>query len=215
MLTFIGDCHGCFKSYLYILSCLPKDAISFQLGDMGIGFGEELIIPNEYAQHKFIRGNHDNPELCELHPNYLGDYGFLKDYNLFFLSGGYSIDKNYRTPYVSWWPDEELSYSQGTKALDLYRETKPEIIISHECPSILKPYVLTNAWKKEIISSTESLLQTMLEQHQPKYWICAHHHKFTKIIIDNTTFVCLDMLRQTMLNKRLAIKGQHIYEIEI
>jgi hypothetical protein len=46
-----------------------------------------VVLPELPPEHKFLRGNHDDPKLCGKHPNYLGEYGYLPDDELFFVSG--------------------------------------------------------------------------------------------------------------------------------
>ena len=98
-MIFIGDCHGQFDIYKSILDNYKND-FSIQLGDMGIGFitrssnynkKGRSYSPELSKNHMFIRGNHDSPSLCDNHPNYLGDYGYRKKSDLFYISGGYSV----------------------------------------------------------------------------------------------------------------------------
>ena len=58
----------------------------------------------------------------------------LKLNTAFFVRGGNSIDKKYRTPKFDWWPEEELSFAEGTKALELYESLKPEIVSYLDIP---------------------------------------------------------------------------------
>jgi len=46
-----------------------------------------VVLPELPPEHKFIRGNHDDPKFCREHPNYLGNFGYLPDDELFFVSG--------------------------------------------------------------------------------------------------------------------------------
>jgi hypothetical protein len=206
MVLCIGDVHGEFDKYL---SIIEKADCSLQLGDMGIGFPvrEEYKIEKKYnyegknyspilgREHLFFRGNHDDPDLCRQHPNYLGDYGYDKNSGIFYVAGGFSVDKIYRTAGITWWQYEELTYKQSLEALELYGKIKPSIIASHECPTEVKLYAMTNMFKKDIISNTESLLQNMLEIHRPDIWIFGHHHIKKEIKIKNTLFVCLGDLK--------------------
>ncbi|PWJ12118.1 hypothetical protein [Jannaschia seohaensis] len=100
----IGDIHGRRDLYARALAGAKE---SVQIGDFGMGFipEEDLATWPGGPGHKFFRGNHDDPALCRAHPAHLesGPYG-----NLFVVGGGWSIDREYRTPGVTWWPDEEL-----------------------------------------------------------------------------------------------------------
>ena len=73
MTLFIGDVHGKFGPYKRICKEY-RDTI--QVGDMGVGFidrytNRSYSNPPHYAMkagnHRFIRGNHDNPGVCRKH----------------------------------------------------------------------------------------------------------------------------------------------------
>jgi len=196
---FLGDVHGEIKPYEYVIThMLLKGGVegmdcSIQLGDMGIGFRNKKALDElpVFQNHKFIRGNHDNPEECKTHPQYLGDFGFDKGTGIFFVSGGFSIDWQYRQPDWNWWKNEELTQTQMKTALKLYKETKPKVVASHEGPLSVKKLVITNEWKMEHDSNTEKLLQNMLDIHRPDFWIFGHHHNRKEFKIQETQFVCL------------------------
>ena len=181
---------------------------SLQLGDMGIGFSNDLDYkyslegksypPILDKNHKWIRGNHDDPEMSRNHPNNIGDYGYDEHTGIFYVGGGFSIDFRGRQEYyekkgiVTWWEDEEISLKEFEKALELYKKVKPNIVVSHECPSIIKKDALSNDAKLFLISRTENFLQNMFEIHQPNYWIFGHHHKRVEKKIKKTQFVGLN-----------------------
>jgi DNA repair exonuclease SbcCD nuclease subunit len=183
---------------------------SCQAGDMSIGFPAHSNVkyvrndkdwsPELESCHKFIRGNHDDPALCRSHPNYLGDYGFADKPNIFYVSGGYSVDHTFRIPDLTWWSDEELSEDQMNSAIVLYEEMKPKIMVSHECPLAMKIDSVTNKWKFDHNSRTELMLQSMFEIHQPDYWIFGHHHQRKETDKNGTHFVCLDELLDGKIN---------------
>lgn len=187
-MRFVGDVHGRFDDLLTKLKGCDK---SIQVGDMGVGFfGYEdfpLVLP---PGHKFIRGNHDNPGVCRKHPNYLGDFGFLKDLSLFYLSGAYSIDHARRMPEISWWWEEELSYGQMQEAIDQYLKSDARIVVSHDCPQTVLPNLVS--WPVQ--NRTSSGLQCLLEARAPEIWIFGHHHKSLDKKIGKTRFICLDEL---------------------
>ena len=207
-MLFISDVHQQFKTYLYILFKMQHKGgrkgvdCSLQLGDMGLGFPADSEFRKEHItcfeeislNHKFIRGNHDDPTQCYLHPNYIGDWGYMPDPDLFFVSGGYSIDHAYRTIDMTWWENEELTQLEMVKVLNAYEMAKPKIVVSHECPLGVKIDFVTNGWKFDINSRTEKLLHHMFEIHQPDEWIFGHHHQRKEIEKNGTHFVCLDEL---------------------
>ena len=173
MIHFLGDTHS--KPYHP-----PKNTI--HVGDMGVGFGVEPL------DCYFIHGNHDNPDLCKQYPNFLGRYGYLEldGFNIFFVSGAYSIDKHLRTIGVDWWENEQLSYIEMTKMLSLYHGA--DIIVSHDCPSSLYPKLGI----KGKTSLTANALQMLLESPQkPKQWFFGHHHVSREFYHYGVNFRCL------------------------
>ncbi len=182
---FIGDVHGRFTEYHLITQNLPE---SIQLGDMGIGF-KKFVPPDE--NHRFIRGNHDNPQACERVLNFLGNFGYLEDSEIFFVSGGWSIDRAYRIEGRDWWPEEELDYGQFSKAIELYRKIKPRIMVTHGCPFDVYDLILDSKKHK---CRTSSALSAMFQEHQPEAWIFAHFHQSKEFEFKGTAFCVLDEL---------------------
>jgi hypothetical protein len=178
----IGDVHGYTKSYQKLIERLPAGQRSVQIGDMGLGFSG-VGLHRMPDSHTFFRGNHDSPEKCRAHPNYRGDYGYDAETQIFHLAGAWSIDRAYRTENISWWRDEELNYTELTKAIELYEQTKPKFVLSHEAPvkavstllyDLIGPYFLAKA--ADANSRTSRALQMMLDAHQPEQWIFGHYH---------------------------------------
>lgn len=204
MMILIGDVHGKFRHYQEIIKSTCE---SIQLGDFGIGFIKSSTRYSEYAakthpesviytdckmpeEHKFIRGNHDAPDKCRKHPNYLGDYGVYQD-DIFYLSGAWSIDRQWRTTGIDWWPDEEICMSGLMNAIDLYKIKYPKLVITHDCPieitKILYP-------REAIHTRTGQALDRMLEDWQPPLWVFAHHHQSLDFVHGRTRFICLNEL---------------------
>jgi calcineurin-like phosphoesterase family protein len=199
MIKIIGDVHGKTGDYKRLVRDMPEGQRSIQIGDMGVGFSG-VVVHNMSQDHKWFRGNHDCPEKCRKHPNYLGDYGFLPDDNLFWLAGAFSIDRMYRTIDVSWWQDEELSYAELQEAIALYEKEKPKYVISHEAPENAAKFMLMAlqgayfAAKLECsMSRTSRALQAMLGVHQPDEWVFGHYHLDKTFYLPNckTKFTCV------------------------
>lgn len=197
-LRLIGDVHGLHSQYTGIAN---KAEYSICLGD--VGFEYSWIAKNlDPEKHKILAGNHDNYEEWEGRfimqtAHFLGDYGVYTVPgfgDLFYVRGGNSIDKAYRKEGRDWWAKEELSYSQGMSALELYKQTKPRFVISHECPTSVIEFVSgIRLWDGVPIrpSMTANLLQSMFEAHQPEWWVFGHHHKDRSLKINGTAFRCL------------------------
>lgn len=194
-MLYIGDVHGHIEQYLAIIRL--ETGPSIQLGDMGAGF---VQVPGVPIQHKFIRGNHDAPDICHFHANYLGDYGYVNAWRTFYLSGAYSPDKDTRTIGVDWWPNEELSYQDLMGALDIYKDVKPQIVVSHDCPLDIAALIPKTLGHPDIKSRTGFALQQMFELHQPKHWIFGHYHVSWNTNIKGTQFVCLNELETYRLD---------------
>lgn len=161
-------------------------------------------LPELPPEHKFIRGNHDDPQLCREHPNYLGDYGYLPDDNLFFLSGALTASWRVLQNSKYWFADEQLSDTQLGEALELYARTKPSLVVSHDGPSEAACEVLKDlhgnyydAKRGGIESRTCAALQEMFEIHQPEVWFFGHYHVKREFALRGTNFLCLTEMGTT------------------
>lgn len=218
----VGDVHGKIPEYRLLLQRqIPEDSLVVQIGDLGCGFTEmpESFFSTEDTRiHKFIRGNHDSPEIARERGDYLGDYGTFEfdGEKIFFLSGAWSIDHGQRTPGKDWWWDEQLNWDQLKDALRLYEETKPDIVITHDAPTAVKNEVLNayliNGSAPELGSDgtpyrrafmdmsqirntpTDQALQAMFEVWQPGDWVFGHYHVQWADWHRGTRFNCLPEL---------------------
>jgi hypothetical protein len=204
-LRVIGDVHGKFKPYRNLIRGVP---FSIQVGDMGVGFmgfrgGELRSLTNppydamSKGRHYFIRGNHDNPQVCERHDFWLPDGS--QSQGVFCLGGAVSIDRAYRTEGLDWWPDEECSYAELEAHIDAYAASKPEVVITHDCPESVANEILAafNIRKIEDGSRTRVALERMLAIHQPRLWLFGHWHVSLRFQRGRTTFQCLNELEFT------------------
>lgn len=192
IIRFIGDIHGLNRQYLNIVDRSPYPTI--QIGDFGAGFVENPITDEQAKLHRFIRGNHDDPSKCRHRKNWIVD-GTFED-NMVFIGGASSIDKAYRTEGVSWWPDEQLSYSELNDIIDQVRVIQPEIIVSHECPDFIADWIcyLQGHRKYADDKVTRDALQSIYEYYRPKLHIFGHWHTDIDTTIDGTRFICLNEL---------------------
>lgn len=218
-ITFIGDVHGKTDQYQKKLRQKFAGQRTIQIGDMGIGFAGTPGLHKDImtsGDHRWIRGNHDDPDKCRQTIGYLGDWGYLEEDKLFFLGGAYSIDYAWRVPGKSWWAGEENSYPELAKAIDLYIEKKPEIVVSHDCPSRISEYMLQvviPGFRSEKLeckgSRTAVALQQMLDVHQPKEWVFGHYHISTSFHWRGTKFTCVGELdTYTIADEPLIVEAQ-------
>jgi len=210
MLRIIGDVHGKYKEYLKIAS---ESEYSLQVGDMG--FDYEPLSPLESSNHVFVGGNHDNYDDYYQTPHAITSSDGSKDFgsavlggvSLFFVRGGFSIDKQSRLRSMSWggpptyWFNEELKEDVLEKALEAYKAAKPDIMVTHECPKMLTSMVgddrvLTGFGFDPLsfATLTSIFLQKMFDCHKPSLWYFGHYHNDWSHTIDGTTFICLDEL---------------------
>jgi hypothetical protein len=189
-LQLIGDVHGKITTLESVL--VPKADQIIQLGDLGVGF---VVLPSLPDNFSFLRGNHDDPTLCNTLSTYLGHFGFHR--SVFWVSGARSIDQQYRTPGRNWWPEEELSDSDFEDALKLYEAVKPSVMLSHECPQVVAERFFGIA--QGDTNRTRQWLQTFFDTWKPTYWAFGHWHKSKLGVFDGTTFQCLAELESQLL----------------
>lgn len=181
MVRFIGDVHAKWEAYLP----LTQGVDSIQVGDFGAGFRD---IPALDSRARFIRGNHDNPEVCRSHPNWIAD-GTLEN-NILYIGGAYSIDRAWRTAGVDWWPDEEIAYQDWDRIISIAEKFKPRVIVTHDCPNALIPILFPFALP--IVSRTQQALDIIFGLHQPEYWLFGHWHQNKDKKVNGTRFICLN-----------------------
>jgi predicted phosphodiesterase len=192
-ITLIGDVHGKYERYHRIIRQTERYPYTLQIGDLG--FQYDTLQNVDSTRHMVLPGNHDNYDKCYNYSHFLGDYGYtrLNDVEFFYYRGAYSIDKQYRTVGLSWWADEQVSIDQFTKARELYREIKPRIVITHECPQNIAAQMI-NPGDRIYENMTGWALQELLNIHEPEYWFFGHWHRSRIIQYGRTTFRCLDEL---------------------
>lgn len=193
MITLIGDVHGKYDRYHKIIRKKDYFPFTIQLGDFG--FKYETLKNVDPDHHKIIGGNHDNYSQIVDIPHYLGDFGNyrLNKVKFFYYRGAYSIDRMYRTIGIDWWPEEENKIEVFMQARELYRKTKPKIVLTHDCPEFLIPHYI--GFESRIFQNTTSwALQEFFNIHEPDLWIHGHYHLSRTTKFGNTTFMCLNEL---------------------
>jgi predicted phosphodiesterase len=189
-MTIIGDVHGHYDRYVKMAR---KRDFTAQIGDLG--FKYDCLRELDPENHKFVGGNHDNYDIIGKWPHYLGDYGMasLGGVDFFFYRGAYSIDRQHRIVGVSWWEAEQLKIEDFMKAIEIYREAKPEIVLTHDCPESIGLALLPPG--EQVYQNTTSwALQELFQIHQPRAWVHGHWHVSRRIQRDGTEFICLDEL---------------------
>lgn len=179
----IGDVHQKISEYAKLIQGQDE---SICVGDFGFADEHRWHMQNVSLNHKINFGNHDDTNfLHELHS--CGNYSVVHDGEIFTIRGAQSTDKVLRYSGINYWDDEELSYSAAEKMLDLYEITQPRIVISHDCPEIVRQKMF-GIYDPTF---TSRLLNTTLEIWQPKIWIFGHHHQSKNLFVGKTRFICL------------------------
>lgn len=187
-MRFIGDVHGLFDRYREIASAVPR---SIQVGDMGVGFrGFDPAACSIGPEHRFIRGNHDDPDRCSEVEGYIPDGSVLD--RIMCVGGASSIDRHVRTEGVDWWPHEELSIRQLDGIVDKALLVEPEIMVTHECPESIARRMFPSM--RPVPSRTRQAFDAILEGHRPALWVFGHWHVSKTMSVGGTMFVCLDEL---------------------
>lgn len=200
----IGDIHG--KIYDYqSYSIGDFKGPSIQVGDFGVGFAGDYWHDNVAAwqeanpQHRFIRGNHDDPTRCKLMPGYIND-GHVEN-DVMFIGGAWSIDYARRREGFDWWRDEELSIEQLNRMYDIYVTIQPRVMITHDAPTdvtyemfVQTGLAIGGSNAKKINTRTGQAFQAMFEAHQPDFHFFGHWHHSMACQYGRTTFVCLGEL---------------------
>lgn len=215
-----ADIHGKVDQFIEIVESTDDHVI--QIGDFG--FEQAYVKANWYNinKNKFnaFGGNHECYSKINDYNFFLGDYGLrnIKDFEFFFIRGGYSIDKDYRVKYdkelhkklieeklynlidkdghYSWFPQEELTDDQFEECITQYKKCKPDIVLAHECPTSVSKLIgnpnilLSFNLSVDFSSKTAQNLQRMFEIHQPKLFIFGHYHKNFDRIVNGTRFIC-------------------------
>jgi hypothetical protein len=193
-ITLIGDVHGKYERYHRIIREKDSHPFTVQLGDFGFDYTTLKNVDPKH--HVFIGGNHENYDKVTDVPNYLGDYGHMVDFNgidFFYYRGAWSIDQQYRTIGIDWWEQEQVKIEGFMKAREIYRQIKPDIVLTHDCPESIAPYLLPP--NSRIFQQTTGwALQELFNIHQPKYWYFGHWHKGWSQTINGTRFKCLNEL---------------------
>lgn len=190
-MRFIGDIHANIHEYQQLTKGIDN---SVQVGDFGLGFGAERLTFSD-GNHRFIRGNHDDPSLCRSHLKCIKD-GTYED-GIMYIGGATSVDRNIRTPGFDWWFDEQISTNEMNQIEKVFKEKKPSIMVTHECPESISNILCTEKKLRKYYddSNTRVFFEELkqLKENKVKLWVFGHWHVSFDKEVDGCRYICLNI----------------------
>ena len=215
MVYITGDVHGEWDRRKKFLQALNEEDTVICLGDLGWSWDSKSIQDFQpKCQWLSVLGNHENYTLIEQMPvidRYGGKVRQMKE-NVFYLmngemyeiegkkflvfGGALSIDKHWRKPYVSWWPQEQPTQGDldnAMKTLEKHNWTF-DYLLTHTGDTEQVQTVLGTS--DTINDSTEKMIQEIkyqVKEHNGHFdWhFFGHLHEFWKSLKDNYEWYCL------------------------
>ena len=205
MIFITGDTHGDID-YKKLIN-LKKEKLSYDdyliiCGDAGICWSFKTIqsfldLYNDIGcTILFVDGNHENFDMLEEMPlvEYKGALMHQIDTHIFHivrgeimtlegktflcLGGAHSIDKMYRTPHLSWWPQEEINNHNIDNAISNLEKVgnKVDYVITHCCDS--KTVLNEFGFRRDICTDQLMFIDKVVDY---KHWFFGHYHFDRKI----------------------------------
>ena len=221
MIFITGDTHGDIDYKKLLI--LKDKKLSYEdcliiCGDAGIcwspkTFQYHLDLFNDIGcTVLFIDGNHENFDMLEEMPlvEYKGALMHQIDKHIFHilrgeimtlenktflcLGGACSIDKMYRTPHISWWPQEEINIRNIDNAITNLEKVgnKVDYVITHCCDS--KTVLNEFGFKRDICTDQLMFIDKMVNY---KHWFFGHYH-FDRKINDAKTCLYQEIVELTI-----------------
>lgn len=205
MIYITGDTHGPIDIHKLNKRCfddtnLTKDDYLIICGDFGLVWDNspeekywlDWLNDKNYTT-LFIDGNHENHSLLNSYPIETWNGGkvhrisnsvlhlmrgqvFTIDNHTFFTMGGAaSVDKDWRTPGISWWPEEMPSDEEYIEAnLNLYNyENEVDYIITHTAPTSIVNQLIPEIKPPDRLTD---FLEDIKKSVKYKHWYFGHFH---------------------------------------
>lgn len=188
----IGDVHGKINEYKTIID-REKAKKSVQLGDFGFKSQHDWFLENvDCDNNKILFGNHDYYPYLDKPHSMCSTSCNDSENGIYYIRGAYSIDWKARTFGVDWFHNEEVSYRECEVVIEHCYKSRPNIIISHDCPHSIAHLLF--ALPTEIHTRTGHMLDMIFQYWQPELWIFGHYHRSLTKRIGKTVFHCLNEL---------------------
>jgi len=187
-ITFIGDVHQNYKFLYNSIDQNKSSSLILCVGDIELGQPSCPNLKKLPKKFKFLQGNHDSIEECNKYSNFLGRFGYIRKYDLFYIGGAMTPPHPRWVAGYNWWDTEELTLREMKEAADLYNKIKPSLLVTHDCNESIARLLLPEI---EHISNTQRLIENLKLNHQPKYHVFGHWHTSFKQKINNTFCTCV------------------------
>ena len=218
MVYLTGDIHARMDDRYEFFKSLKEDDILIVLGDFGFFFNWSLIDQWNNYNFKFtticVLGNHENYSILDLFQKdeifgakcrKMNDKTFIinngeilniDNKKIFVFGGALSIDRAYRIPYISWWPEEQPNGNDYKNAIDNLSKIDYNIdyFLAHDVNRDIakKIFGLDNV----IDSSTSNMLAQLEFEIKsnngiPYEYFFGHWHKYGVLEGENVKYNCL------------------------
>lgn len=195
-----GDIHGNFE---YLNKLINKFKYKLDLiiccGDFGYwpSSSTPLNIESQGVTILWCDGNHeDHWAIHKLSDNEItknvfymprgSTYKLRDGRTILFMGGAASIDKQYRTLGIDWFPEETISQKD---MMDL-PNIKIDIFITHTCPKELHSLMLDEE-PNYINDPSIYALSTLWQIYKPPLWFFGHWHQYNEGDLENTKWYSL------------------------
>jgi len=106
----------------------------------------------------------------------------INNKTFFTFGGGESIDKEGRTPFLSWWPEELPNYKEENLAIENLKRfgNKVDFIITHSCPDKASKYIIEKfdmSYKENAERSLRSFFSWIYRNIEFEKWCFGHFHE--------------------------------------
>lgn len=172
-----------------------------QLGDFGFTPGGndfkrlDALLGKHGLVVVFVDGNHENYPVFNQYPKndgfqQLGDniYRILRgtvftlgELTCMGVGGAGSIDKQFRTPGVDWFPDEYITGADAHTAITNSRNTRVDVMFTHDAPANIRvPMEKIGFTPTPVVESActmnRVLLQSIVDTVAPRLLFHGHYH---------------------------------------
>ena len=183
------------------VSSLQKTDYVIVLGDFGFFWQKRSSSGAKYSRDDlelpytllFVDGNHENFDWLEEFPvverfggkvqwcrkNILhlmrGEIYTIDGKRFFVCGGATSIDRDFRQPHVSWWPQENVTHAEAKYAVDNLERNGPiDFILTHTCPEYIVPLMFNS---NPVWDPTSKFLDIIAERLPNVPWYFGHWHE--------------------------------------